>query len=67
MAPSLNQVPCLTIGYGLYMVLPLLLDISANVIPIRSWELLALLVSGSFWLLSPVPHSSIATHVCSIF
>ena len=31
--------------------------ISANVTPVESLKALALLASGTFWLLSPVPHS----------
>jgi len=30
--------------------------ISANIIPMGSWEALAFLASGSFWLLPPLPH-----------
>ena len=33
-----------------------LLGISANVIPVGSWEPLAFLASGTFWWLLPVPH-----------
>ena len=47
MTPSLNQGLCLTSGYGLYSFsLPILLDISAKVIPIGSWEPLAFLALG---------------------
>ena len=41
--------------------------ISANVIPAGSWEALAFLTSGTFWLLPPAPpppllHSSVQYH-----
>jgi hypothetical protein len=46
----------LTSRYGLDRFSSTLWGISANVIPVGSWEALAFLASGTFWLLPPVPH-----------
>jgi hypothetical protein len=51
--PSPNVGLCLTSAYGLYKFsLPF---VSAIVIPVRSWEALAFLASGTCWWLPPVP------------
>jgi hypothetical protein len=57
-APSLKQNLCLTSGYGFYRFSLPFVGISANVIPIGSWEFLAFLASGIFWWLPqlPLPH-----------
>jgi hypothetical protein len=56
----------LTSEYGLNRFSPLpLWGISANVIPVGSWEALLFLASGTFWLPLPGPHP-IATHLCLI-
>ena len=66
MVPFLNQwaMPNLWVSTGSPSPL---WGISSNIIPVGSWEALAFLASGTFWLLLPVPHPlSLHTSLYSI-
>ena len=63
--PQLGAQPCLSSGYGLDRFFSPMCGISDNVIPIGSWEVLAFLAFGTFWLLFQIPILHCYTH-CSI-